>query len=86
MLGGTSAVLKVRQHPDPFWRATTRRVPAVWVADQCVLRRCRRGFRAVQRAYRRAELRKLYRYDFGPYGQAYVRKLKRMLRRYGYMR
>jgi hypothetical protein len=80
------AYLRARNHPAALIRGTTRGRLAAWVADQCSLRRCKRGFRAVRRAQRRGELGKAYRYDFGPFGQAYVRKLKRLLRRYGYMR
>ena len=80
------AYLRARNHPTAFIRGTTRGKLAAWVADQCSLRRCKRGLRAVRRAQRRRELGKAYRYDFGPYGQAYVRKLKRVLRRYGYTR
>jgi hypothetical protein len=78
--------LRVRTHPSSLLRATTRGVLAVWVADQCMLWRCQRGLRAVWRAYRRGELRKFHQYDFGPFGQAYIRKLKRLLRRFDYMR
>jgi hypothetical protein len=74
--------LRVRRHSPGF----TRGVLAAWVADQCLLRRCRRALRTVRRADRRGELRKFERYDFGPYGEAYITSLKRLLRRYGYMR
>ena len=52
---------------------------------QCILRRCQRALRTVRQAHRRGELRKFERYDIGPYGVAYIAKLKRLLRRYGYM-
>lgn len=76
--------LRVRNHPSRPIRSTTRAVLAAWVADQCVLRHCGRGLRVVRAAARRGELGRSYRYDLGPYGQAYVRKLKRMLGRFGY--
>lgn len=78
--------LRVRRHPNPLFRGTTRAVLAVWVADQCSLGRCQRGWRTVRRAYRRGELGRHYRGDSGPFGREYIRKLKRMLRRYGYLR
>jgi hypothetical protein len=58
-----------------------------YVADQCLLRRCRRGLAAVQRAYRRGELsRRPGGYDLPPYGKAYIRALVRFLGRSGYWR
>jgi hypothetical protein len=79
------AYLRVRSHGQAQTRGTTRGTLAAWVADQCSLGRCQRGLRTVRRANRRGELRKFHEYDIGPYGQSYVRKLNRMLRRFGYM-
>lgn len=78
------AYLRARRHPRAFVRGMTRGRLASWVADQCTLGRCRRGLRAVMRANRRGELQKFHSFDVGPYGDRYVRKLKRLLRRYGY--
>lgn len=76
--------LRVRSHSNSLSRGTTRAVLAAWVADQCNLGRCQHGLRVVRGALRRGELRRAHRYDSGPFEQAYVKKLKRMLRRFGY--
>jgi hypothetical protein len=76
--------LRVRTHPSRPLRGTTRAVLATWVADQCLLGQCRRGLRTVRRALARGELGQFYRYDFKPFDEAYVRKLKRLLRRFDY--
>jgi hypothetical protein len=58
---------------------------ASYVADECLLHRCRRGFQAVNRAYRRGDLRKQGQYDPWPSGKRYIRVLRRFLRRTGYL-
>lgn len=58
-----------------------------YVADECLLGRCGTGLRAVERARRAGYLKKRRGlFVIGPYGRAYARALKRLLRRYGYLR
>lgn len=72
--------LRARRHARELIRGRL----ATWVADQCLLGQCERGLRYVLRAQRRGELRRHGRYDFPPFGRAYIRKLKRLLRQGGY--
>ena len=55
------------------------------VADLCLLDRCGRGFRLVRAAIRRGELERRSAFDVSPLGTAYLRALKRFLRRTGYV-
>jgi hypothetical protein len=55
------------------------------VADQCLLDRCGRGFRIVRAAIRRGELDRRSVFDVSPLRFAYLRALKRFLRRTGYL-
>jgi hypothetical protein len=54
-------------------------------ADLCLLDRCNRGFRLVRAAIRRGELERRSAFDVSPLGTAYLRALKRFLRRTGYL-
>lgn len=74
--------LRVRQRGADFVKGYL----TPYVAEQCLLGRCRVGFRAVERARRRGELKRRRRYDFPPFGRAYAVKLRRLLRRLGYTR
>jgi hypothetical protein len=56
-----------------------------YVADLCMLRRCRAGLRLVRAAIRRGELERRTLFDVSPLGGAYLRALKRYLRRTGYL-
>ncbi len=62
-----------------------RGILPAYAADQCLLGRCERGFRVLERAARRGEFDEKEG-TFGPSGQAFVRKVKRFLRRAGYVR
>jgi hypothetical protein len=53
-------------------------------ADLCLLDRCARGFRIVRAAIRRGELDRRSLFDVSPLRFAYLRALKRFLRRTGY--
>jgi hypothetical protein len=55
------------------------------VADLCLLDRCGRGFRIVQAAIRRGELDRRSIFDVSPLRFAYLRALRRFLRRTGYL-
>jgi len=54
-------------------------------ADLCLLDRCARGFRIVRGAIRRGELDRRSLFDVSPLRFAYLRALKRFLRRTGYL-
>jgi hypothetical protein len=54
-------------------------------ADLCLLDRCARGFRIVHAAIRRGELDRRSLFDVSPLRFAYLRALKRFLRRTGYL-
>jgi hypothetical protein len=54
-------------------------------ADLCLLDRCGAGFRLVRAAIRRGELERRSAFDVSPLGTAYLRALKRFLRRTGYL-
>jgi hypothetical protein len=54
-------------------------------ADLCLLDRCGAGFRLVRAAIRRGELERRSAFDVSPLGPAYLRALKRFLRRTGYL-
>ena len=54
-------------------------------ADLCLLDRCGAGFRLVRAAIRRGELERRSDFDVSPLGTAYLRALKRFLRRTGYL-
>jgi hypothetical protein len=54
-------------------------------ADLCLLDRCARGFRIVRAAIRRGELDRRSLFDVSPLRFAYLRALKRFLRRTGYL-
>lgn len=56
-----------------------------YVADLCMLHRCRAGFRLVRAATRRGELARKTPFDVSPLGREYLRALKRYLRRTGYL-
>lgn len=57
-----------------------------YAADLCLLDRCGAGFRLVRLAIRRGELNRRSEFDVSPHGVAYLRALKRFLRRTGYLR
>jgi hypothetical protein len=57
-----------------------------YTADLCLLGRCRAGFRLVRLALRRGELDRRSAFDVSPLGPAYLRALRRFLRRTGYLR
>ena len=57
-----------------------------YTADLCLLDRCGAGFRLVRLAIRRGELNRRSDFDVSPHGAAYLRALKRFLRRTGYLR
>jgi hypothetical protein len=57
-----------------------------YTADLCLLDRCGAGFRLVRLALRRGELARRNAFDVSPLGPAYLRALKRFLRRTGYLR
>jgi hypothetical protein len=57
-----------------------------YTADLCLLNRCGAGFRLVRLALRRGELDRRTAFDVSPLGPAYLKALKRFLRRTGYMR
>jgi hypothetical protein len=57
-----------------------------YTADLCLLDRCGAGFRLVRLAIRRGELNRRSDFDVSPHGSAYLRALKRFLRRTGYLR
>ncbi len=63
----------------------TKGILPAYAADQCLLDRCGRGFRVLERAARRGEFRR-EQFNFGPTGRAFVRAVKRFLRRSGYAR
>jgi hypothetical protein len=54
-------------------------------ADLCLLDRCGRGFRIVRAAIRRGEHDRRSSFDVSPLRFAYLRALKRFLRRTGYL-
>jgi hypothetical protein len=56
-----------------------------YAADLCLLDRCGAGFRLVRLAIRRGELNRRSDFDVSPHGVAYLRALKRFLRRTGYL-
>jgi hypothetical protein len=56
-----------------------------YAADLCLLGRCSAGFRLVRVAIRRGELDKGPDFDIPPHRGAYLRALKRFLRRTGYL-
>jgi hypothetical protein len=75
-----------------YARARPERDPAFikgaltpYVADLCLLGRCAAGFRLVRAAIRRGELERRSIFDVSPLGRAYLRALKRYLRRTGYL-
>jgi hypothetical protein len=57
-----------------------------YTADLCLLDRCGAGFRLVRLALRRGELNRRTAFDVSPLGPAYLKALKRFLRRTGYLR
>jgi hypothetical protein len=57
-----------------------------YVAEQCLLGRCGAGLRTVERARRQGYLKKRGEIVIGPYGRSYARRLKRFLKRTGYLR
>jgi hypothetical protein len=57
-----------------------------YTADLCLLDRCGAGFRLVRLALRRGELDRRSVFDVSPLGPAYLKALKRFLRRTGYLR
>jgi len=88
---------KVREHARRmrrFYERVRKRDEAAFVkgaltplaADLCLLDRCGRGFRIVRAAIRRGELNRRSAFDVSPLRFAYLRALKRFLRRTGYLR
>jgi hypothetical protein len=86
---------KIREHARRmrrFYERVRRRNEAAFVkgaltplaADLCLLDRCARGFRIVRAAIRRGELDRRSIFDVSPLRFAYLRALKRFLRRTGY--
>jgi hypothetical protein len=65
-------------------RGDVRGLLAAYVADRCLLDRCRAGLRFVKRELRRHDVRK-YEYPGWPRGRGYLRTLRRFLRRNGYI-
>ncbi len=65
--------------------SATKGILPAYAADQCLLGRCGRGFRVLERAARRGEFRE-DEFSFGPSGRAFVGVVKRFLRRAGYVR
>jgi len=53
---------------------------AAWLADQCMLRRCRPAWRTVNRVAKNGGVREYY----GGGQDDYLRKLRRTIRRLGY--
>jgi hypothetical protein len=79
-------MLRLYQHTRRSRSADVVKGPLVaYLADTCLLDRCRTGLLVMERARRRGELDRQARYDSGPFGKAFVRKVKRFLRRTGYM-
>jgi hypothetical protein len=87
---------KIREHARRirrFYELARRRNEAAFVkgaltplaADLCLLDRCGRGFRIVRAAIRRGELDRRSIFDVSPLRFAYLRALKRFLRRTGYL-
>jgi hypothetical protein len=87
---------KIRQHARRmrrFYERVRHRNEAAFVkgaltplvADLCLLDRCGRGFRLVRAAIRRGELDRRSIFDVSPLRFAYLRALKRFLRRTGYL-
>jgi hypothetical protein len=87
---------KIRDHARRmrrFYERVRRRDEAAFVkcaltplaADLCLLDRCARGFRIVRAAIRRGELDRRSLFDVSPLRFAYLRALKRFLRRTGYL-
>jgi hypothetical protein len=66
-------------------RADVRAILAAYVADQCLLGSCSRGFMLVREARRRDYLGKQSRYEFGPHGGKFVRRLRSFLHNTGYL-
>jgi hypothetical protein len=71
---------RVRREKD----ANVRGVLAGYAADKYRLGQRRRANRALRRALRRGDLDKAYAFDSGPFGRKYIKRLKRLLKRYGY--
>ena len=63
----------------------TKGILPAYAADQCLLNHCGRGFRVLERAARRGEFRSEG-FNYGPTGRAFVRAVKRFLKRAGYVR
>ena len=87
---------KIREHARRmrrFYERVRSRNEAAFVkgaltplaADLCLLDRCARGFRIVRAAIRRGELDRRSIFDVSPLRFAYLRALKRFLRRTGYL-
>jgi hypothetical protein len=87
---------KIREHARRmrrFYERVRHRDEAAFVkgaltplaADLCLLDRCARGFRIVRAAIRRGELDRRSIFDVSPLRFAYLRALKRFLRRTGYL-
>jgi hypothetical protein len=97
-VGTPSFPARIRAHARRmkrlYERVRHRRDAAVFVkgaltpytADLCLLNRCGAGFRLVRLALRRGELDRRSVFDVSPLGPAYLRALKRFLRRTGYLR
>jgi len=65
--------------------ADIRGVLAAYLADKYLLGQGRSGWRLVRRAVRRGEVHKLDRFDSNPAGRSYLRRLRRFLKRTGYI-
>jgi hypothetical protein len=87
---------KIREHARRmrrFYKRVRHRDEAAFVkgaltplvADLCLLNRCARGFRIVRAAIHRGELDRRSIFDVSPLRFAYLRALKRFLRRTGYL-
>ena len=76
------AYLKVRRDK----RANVRGVLAAYLADSYNARNGRDAWRRVVAAYRRGELNRKARDDFGPFGKRYLKSLRSFLKKLGYLR
>ncbi len=75
--------LRLIRKRDPF---SYRGAVASLTADRCLLGQCRAALRQVRRLLRAGALDRQGRLDYPPWGDAYVSKLGRVLRRFDYLR
>jgi hypothetical protein len=66
--------------------ANLRGVLAAYLADSYNARNGRVAWRRVVAAYRRGELKRHFKDEFGPFGRAYLKSLRSFLKRDGYLR